>query len=107
MADDRWLSCDLPVLEGVAVLEERDDRHFGLHELAKETGFDLGVVKRSLGRLEGQYLAFAAMPGDDDPLLSVRDVRLLPAGRRATRQWPSPEDAFAGLIDALDEAAGR
>lgn len=105
MAEDRWLAIDLPVLEATARLEEGDDPHFGLHALVAETGLDATVVKHSLRRLDGSYLSFTAMPGDGDPLHAVRSVRLLSAGRRATHQWPSPEETIAALAEALNAAA--
>ena len=105
MAEDRWAACDLPILEAIARLEEGPDSHFGAHQLATESGLDLESVKQSLRRLEGEYVSFKAMPGDNDPLYSVRNIRLLGPGRRATRQWPSPENALASLVDAITEVA--
>ena len=105
MAEDVWLTCDLPTLEAVARLEGGPDPHFGLHNLATETGFDIETVKKSLRRLESEFVTFTANAGDNDPLYSVRGIRLLGAGRRATRQWPSPEDALSVLVDALTTAA--
>jgi hypothetical protein len=105
MAEDRWTTVDLPVLEAAARLEDGDDPHFGLHALVAETDFDEGTVKQALRRLHGEYVTFTAMPGDGDPLMAVRNVRLLPSGRRATQQWPSAETTIAALVAALNEAA--
>ncbi len=107
MAMDRWLSQDLPMLEAIGKLEDDEDRHFGIHDLMNETGFDERTVKGSLRRLEGEYVTFNAMPGDDDPLFSVRGIRLLGAARRATGQWPSPEVALAVLAETLTAAADQ
>lgn len=99
------MAVDLPVLEAAARLEEGDDAHFGLDALVAETAFENATVKESLRRLEGSYVTFTAMAGDGDPLMAVRNVRLLPAGRRATRQWPSPEETVTALAEALNAAA--
>jgi hypothetical protein len=107
MAEDRWTTVDLPVLEATARLEDGDDPYFGLHALVAETGFDQATVKQSLRRLEGAYVTFTAQPGDGDPVMAVRNVRLLPTGRRATQQWPSPETTIAALAEALNDAADR
>lgn len=107
MAEDRWTQYDLPVLEAIARLEERPDRHVGAHQLATESGLELESVKQSLRRLEGEYVSFTAMPGDSDPLNSVRNIRLLGTARRATKQWPSPEDALSSLVNALTEVADQ
>ncbi len=99
MGEDRWLECDLPILEALAKLEDGADRHFGVPDLAGETGFDAASVKRSLRRLEGEYLTFTALSGNDEPLSSARNIRLLGSGRRATKQWPTPESALSLLVD--------
>lgn len=38
-------------------------------------------------------------------MLSVRNIRLVAAGRRATEQWPSDESALRLLVETLTELA--
>ncbi len=93
------------MLEAIARLEDTPNRNW-LPDLVAETGLDLGTVNQSLRRLDGEYVTFKPLNVAQEPYPPrVLDVRLLPKARRAIKQWPSPEDALAAVVEALQAAA--
>lgn len=75
VAEDLWLSRDLPMLEAVAELEEEGQGHRWLGPLVEKAGFDEATVKRSLNRLAGECLTFKPIRGDGD-LLELVEQRM-------------------------------
>jgi hypothetical protein len=101
-----WEDIDLPVL--TAAIQYIEDHDYGLlpqaGDLAPILGLTLIEVGKAIKRLDGAYLEmFGTMGG----LGSYGVKQIYPEGRRAARQWPSPEGEAEKLIRELQEAADR
>lgn len=106
--DETWTRRDLPVLEAIVQLSERDGGGFlDPAAIAQESGLDESETQAALLALDGEVPA------------CVTDMRRSASGhiflvgaptghaRRAVGAWPTAETIAGRLITALDEAAER
>jgi hypothetical protein len=99
--DDTWWRRDLPVLDAaVRLLQDHDLPEAA--DIARETGFGIEDVARSLADLDGTYVDLQKTMGDAGRWF-VRAVT--PGARQAVGQWPTPENVVARLADAFGAAA--
>jgi hypothetical protein len=104
--DMTWYTRDLPVLTAaLQFLEEHDYTLLPeVSDLAPIIGLDEMDVAKALKALDGEYLETHTTLGG---LTSTTVEEVLPAGRRAAGQWPTPELVAERLVAGLEAAAAN
>ncbi|WP_415457705.1 hypothetical protein [Bifidobacterium sp.] len=103
LLDDKWDSVDFPVLKAVVTRwNAASYPAVQTHEIAADTGLDVGEVLRSVTRLASADFIDAqneSREGQRDCIITgcSRDAQVL------TGVWPSPERLIARLEDELEK----
>lgn len=103
MADDKWFSRDLRVLDAVVTAfdEYGPEQIPDVGDLVTATGLEVVEVVKSLIALEGEFLE-VGRAGDPD---NWWVASITPSARRAVGSWPTPEHLAERVIEAISEAA--
>lgn len=100
MPTSTWETREFPILEAVAELEEVE-RQLSNEHVAGRTGLSGHEVQLGLRALyESGYIT--GIDAAAEELCYLIGIRLLERGRRAVGVWP-PDDAFAVMLDVVDE----
>jgi hypothetical protein len=105
--DSTWEPRDLPVLDAVARLIDRDGPVPGayLRDIAGETGLDIEDVVRATNALEaaGLIVMQQRTMGGNGGQWRVREVS--GEARRLVGAWPTPDNLADRIVAALQDAA--
>lgn len=103
MAEYTWDARELPILEAIAAALETgaDPARAARDAVPSITDDQYMLTIESLH--EAQYIEAHLIPTGQARLIAAIPVRLLPAGKRAVRQWPSGDPGEA-LVSAVRRA---
>jgi hypothetical protein len=106
MAELDWHERALPILEAVYQAEEAGDDVCNVNGVARSTGLDSQLAKRTtVDLVESGYLAGSILRSAQGPV-GVSGLRLLERGRRAIGQLPpGPAEALIAVLDRQIAAA--
>lgn len=106
MARDTWESRDRPVLEAIGEADADGRALERESDLPSLTGLEQREVDRALVALRDADMISGIDTTSHDGF-GMLEIRILPAGRRATGQWPSgdPVQALVRLLEQRAEAA--
>ena len=66
------------------------------HEIAQDAGLDTDqTIAGILALRDGAFLDAESLNAGDGRIMAIHGIKLLPAGRRAIGQWPSPDSIEA------------
>jgi hypothetical protein len=103
VADEKWLSRDLLILEEVVTRE--GNRNVSLHDLCTVLEMDPDEVKLGIRALaDGRYLTALPVEVEEEWLpADYDDIRPLERGRRAVGQWPR-ENTYENFLETIERA---